>query len=232
MSPGGGGGGGGGALFSRTSSASTGAGGSQAGQSLQDYQGGLMLLEQQNKSRKIMSQGSALAAAASAPVRWASPNEECEEEDEDMAFGLFDDGPPNPGFAPSGATAALNYKENEDESLGLFGSPLQPKPAPSGDTLHRIISLQKFSGAWSWQKEIFDLIVVDCNKIDLQLPGVDKDVTATALVVAFLEKQMGSRKDVWEMVVAKARAWLRGQGVEVDEVIASAVKCIEEDGRH
>ncbi|KAK4626246.1 von Willebrand factor A domain-containing protein 5A [Fulvia fulva] len=216
MSPGGGGGGGG-ALFSRTSSASTGAGGSQAGQSLQDYQGGLMLLEQQNKSRKIMSQGSALAAAASAPVRWASPNEECEEEDEDMAFGLFDDGPPNPGFAPSGATAALNYKENEDESLGLFGSPLQPKPAPSGDTLHRIISLQKFSGAWSWQKEIFDLIVVDCNKIDLQLPGVDKDVTATALVVAFLEKQMGSRKDVWEMVVAKARAWLRGQGVEVDE---------------
>ena len=36
---------------------------------------------------------------------------------------------------------------------------------------------------------------------------------ATALAVAFLESKLAASKDVWEMVVAKAKSWMASQGI-------------------
>ena len=102
---------------------------------------------------------------------------------------------------------------NKDDDFGLSHSESSPlhckaKNSANVDTLHRIIDLQEFSGAWSWGTEILDLINVEENSVSTTQFGPDDDVTATVFVVAYLEDRMQSQKDVWEMVVAMARFWL------------------------
>ncbi|EME46642.1 hypothetical protein DOTSEDRAFT_169377 [Dothistroma septosporum NZE10] len=155
---------------------------------------------QQNNSRKFMSQGSPFAAAAPVSRNRRRVAEKGEERDGDMGFGLF----------------------------GGFPCP-PPAPSPS-DILHRIIDLQKFSGAWSNVHEIITLIDVGKSSVSRMQFGPDDDITATIFVVAYLENQLKSKKDVWEMVVAKARSWLRGKGVKVDELVTIAAKHIKESG--
>ncbi len=59
------------------------------------------------------------------------------------------------------------------------------------------------------------------SRIDVAVNG--KDVWATALVLAFLEKKASSRADEWELMAQKAREWvdMRAPG-EVAAIIAAA----------
>lgn len=42
-------------------------------------------------------------------------------------------------------------------------------------------------------------------------------VWATILAIAFLERKMTSEKDTWELIVDKAKGWLQGQGVNMEQ---------------
>ena len=61
----------------------------------------------------------------------------------------------------------------------------------------------------------------------------DTDVAMTALVIAFFENKLKAKKEVWEMVVAKARTWMTsqtgGDSAKVDELIREAAKCLSGD---
>ncbi|KAK3723151.1 hypothetical protein LTR37_001874 [Vermiconidia calcicola] len=95
--------------------------------------------------------------------------------------------------------------------------------------MHALIALQTFSGAWAWDSSLFSVLGLDANDIDkTDILGAgstgDEVCCATALAIAFLETQVTGKKDVWEMVVSKARGWLGKQigGRDLEGVVGKA----------
>lgn len=121
---------------------------------------------------------------------------------EDMGYGLFDDGPPaqkTSAWSPSCA--------------GTFRDPL--------DT---IISLQNFTGFWEFKKELLSVCGIGKSAAaGTMLASASSgqpsrgQVWATILAIAFLERKMTSEKDTWELIVDKAKGWLQGQGVNMEQ---------------
>jgi hypothetical protein len=133
-------------------------------------------------------------------VTSTASREEQEEEDsdDDMGFGLFDD-------APAGLKAA---------------APVSP--------LHSLINLQTFSGAWEWRIELLALVVPQGKKLEVDAAFGSEQVLATCLAVAYMEARLADSKDIWEMVVEKAKVWLGSQvGADaVDSLVAKAKELI------
>ncbi|KAK5109385.1 hypothetical protein LTR62_007051 [Meristemomyces frigidus] len=99
----------------------------------------------------------------------------------------------------------------------LFGSREdQPRaeamPTASGvdskdrNTLHDLIALQTFSGAWA-------LVGL---KSSIGVLGQDEEITLFVLV--FLQVHYGQQRDVWELVAGKARRWLAEENGKEQEV--------------
>jgi hypothetical protein len=120
--------------------------------------------------------------------------EEEEESDDDMGYGLFDD-------APAGLKAA---------------APVSP--------LHSLISLQTFSGAWDWRDELLAVVLPKGKKLEFDAAFVSEQVMATSLAVAYMESRLADSKDIWEMVVEKAKTWMGSQVGEdvVDGLVEKA----------
>lgn len=85
------------------------------------------------------------------------------------------------------------------------------------DTLEALVTLQAFEGSWAWNGKLFAALGVDeaaaASKI-ASLFGASSPKTslsATALVLAFLETRLAAKKDEWEMLADKALAWLASQ---------------------
>jgi hypothetical protein len=93
----------------------------------------------------------------------------------------------------------------------------------SGDKLRDIIALQTFEGFWEWSAELCGIVGVKGDK--------KKDsIFATAMAVRFLEVKLKGEKDVWELVVEKAREWLveqcGGDEGKVEKLCAEVDKVI------
>lgn len=144
-------------------------------------------------------------------------------------------------YAPAGQAAAANDQmaeacafeaHDDDMGFGLFDDgPAVPPPATQAvQAMHSLISLQTFSGAWAWTPQLFALLGISETKITN--PAELGPDAATALAVAFLETKVAAKKDVWEMVVTKARAWLAkqigGGPGEVDKVVQIAAAYLVE----
>ena len=71
--------------------------------------------------------------------------------------------------------------------------------------------MQTFGGAWEWNDEVFEIIGKEVT-FDAEA-FASEQLMATALAVAFLESKLAASKDVWEMVVAKAKSWMASQGI-------------------
>ncbi|EEU35305.1 uncharacterized protein NECHADRAFT_36894 [Fusarium vanettenii 77-13-4] len=113
----------------------------------------------------------------------------------------------------------------EDEDLG---SPAPPPPAPAFNTetaLKTLITLQTFSGSWSWNRELEGVLGVKAKDLTtMSLPAAvanhkqKDDIVATACAVVFFKSKLKSEEDTWEMLVEKAEGWL------TDEVGEDAAK--------
>lgn len=115
---------------------------------------------------------------------------------EGAGFGLFDDGSAAP------------------KSLG--GSP--------GDPLDIIISLQHFTGFWEFKKDLLSVCGIGKSAAaGTMLASASSgqplrgQVWATVLAITFLERKMTSEKDTWELIVDKAKVWLRSNGVSMEK---------------
>jgi hypothetical protein len=66
------------------------------------------------------------------------------------------------------------------------------------------------------------------KKLEFDAAFVSEQVMATSLAVAYMEAQLADSKDVWEMVVEKAKAWIGSQVGEdvVDSLVAKAKELI------
>lgn len=97
-----------------------------------------------------------------------------------------------------------------------------------------LIDLQTFSGAWAWTPALLSLLGTSSSESDVKAlfssEGIDDEtVIATTLAIAFFEKRLPGKREVWEMVVLKARGWLgRALGRGVDDVgrVVERVKTI------
>ena len=108
------------------------------------------------------------------------------------------------------------------------------KPAPSEPdpevayvhSMHALINLQTFSGAWAWNDELFSALGISESDVVKEDLGSDSECCATALAIAYLKMKVAGKKDVWEMVASKGRAWLEKQlgmdEVGVDELVENA----------
>ena len=88
-----------------------------------------------------------------------------------------------------------------------------------------LIDLQTFSGAWGWSSQLLSLLGVTGASVKAALGQSDETVMATALSVAFLEKRVAGKKEVWEMVVNKAKNFLAqslGAKESAEDVVGKA----------
>lgn len=137
----------------------------------------------------------------------------------------------SPFSASVGATSAAESKDEEKEEsdgdmgYGLFDdAPAAPKAATPASPLHALIGLQTFSGAWEWSDDLLAVITPKGKKLEFDAAFGSEQVMATSLAVAYMEARLADSKDVWEMVVEKAKTWLSSQvGAEVvDSLIEKA----------
>ncbi|KAH7185216.1 von Willebrand factor type A domain-containing protein [Fusarium flagelliforme] len=115
--------------------------------------------------------------------------------DEDMGFGLFDDGPSVPPVCPPPPAASTSVLE-----MG---------------PLRALTSLQTFLGSWSWSVELERVLGVDSKEVaKLDLPStvtghaLESEILATACAILFFKRKLADEKDTWEMLVEKAEGWL------------------------
>lgn len=111
---------------------------------------------------------------------------------------------------PSLGVPAPSSDSDDEMGFGLFDSEDPPKPAPPANPLHRLIGLQTFSGAWDWNEDLF-AVLMQGKKPEFDAMFGSDQVMATALAVAYMESQLLDSKDVWEMIVSKAKTWMGTQ---------------------
>ena len=149
--------------------------------------------------------------------------EEEEEEDEEMGYGLVDDGEAGRGLSlgevpPSPLPPFRRGGGEEKRSTEL------PRELSDSDKVLALISRQDFDGWWEPSRALADVIGIQEEVLEAPKQATtmknkkkmkDKNgkeeqgkVWTTVVVVVFLEENMQTERDVWDLVVDKARAWL------------------------
>jgi len=142
-------------------------------------------------------------------------------------------------------SSEVNSDGDADEEMEDVASSSQESPLNQDATsldaeqkMHQLIEMQHFDGSWcsdsnSKNNKLWTLLGVTRDQVaamtltlTLNDNTVRDKVKATALAIAWLETKASHDAEVWEMVVAKAKAWLATQvgGSEhaVDEALTMA----------
>ena len=102
----------------------------------------------------------------------------------------------------------LDSTEEEEEDDSDNKNDFRPDP------LHLLIALQTFAGFWEYSETL--LFACSVSVTEEMIPkGADSQIFATLLAVYFLETKMADEREVWELVVEKARGWLEGRGGDI-----------------
>lgn len=162
----------------------------------------------------------------------AMPLPDAEESDEDMGFGLMDDGAPAPALAPQPEVGKAKSKKKSlfsasspfsrrksSTSSGSSSSASAPAAVDTTNALQALIALQTFVGSWTWNGDLEKVLGVTAKKAGrVVTEEIKGDVLATICAVVYLRKRLGEERDTWEMVVDKAVEWLRGERVDLEGV--------------
>jgi hypothetical protein len=128
--------------------------------------------------------------------------------DASMAFGheLFSSAPPPPRARRSSGPAAN-----------------RPAPSvPATRPLDLLVRLQRADGSWDLTRELADLVGIPFGDLeramgDAAARGEARVAWATALALAWLERNAGAARAEWQMLAAKAERWLnRAEALRTD----------------
>ncbi|XP_060569595.1 von Willebrand factor A domain-containing protein 5A-like isoform X2 [Ruditapes philippinarum] len=102
-----------------------------------------------------------------------------------------------------------NTRENSAENVtGSGESTSQQK----GDHMISVIGLQQLRGQWNMSDQLLQLLdVTKEDVVDKLTFSKDSSVVCTVLVLAWLRKQFSQRQEEWQMIEAKALAWISSQ---------------------
>ena len=80
------------------------------------------------------------------------------------------------------------------------------------DLLARLVALQDFDGSFELSAALAGVVAVavEAMRTAAASVGVAEGVLATAVAVLFFETKLAHLQDDWQLVVGKARKWLRG----------------------
>ncbi|XP_060602110.1 uncharacterized protein LOC132755284 isoform X2 [Ruditapes philippinarum] len=102
-----------------------------------------------------------------------------------------------------------NTRKNSAENVtGSRESTSQQK----GDYMISVIGLQQLHGQWNMSDQLLQqLDVTKEDVVDKLTFSKDSSVVCTVLVLAWLRKQFSQRQEEWQMIEAKALAWISTQ---------------------
>ena len=106
--------------------------------------------------------------------------------------------------------AASKSEASPSSAVQTQGAPTYEQmdaEAEESDPLQKLIALQTFEGYWNLDARLLEAVGLSAQHKALQ--GTDSKVWATVLAITFLERRMAGDKEVWVMVVEKARGWLK-----------------------
>lgn len=113
-------------------------------------------------------------------------------------------------------------------SSGVALDPQTPR-----DTALAIINLQTFAGSWTANDLEYLMRLMGMGNLSSLISGTaghSPEALLTAIVVRFLEKRIAGEKDIWELVVDKARAWIQTE--VLDEEVAKQLWMQAEQAFH
>ena len=125
----------------------------------------------------------------------------------------FGSGPPGPGLESmtdgcSGRSRMAMARSGRDQDRCREEKSISADSA--GDDLTLMVRLQSASGSFAWGDVIGKLFKTTKEDLMGANPGCGEDVWITALAIRALE-EMASQKDLWELVVQKAKKFLMKQ---------------------
>ena len=127
--------------------------------------------------------------------------EEMEESDNDMSFGLFE------------AESSSDDSDAEEEMKCSLKKP----------GLNELIDLQSANGIFKMGKSIEILLDMKEEEIKEKCPqGIDMDVWITALCIVLIETKFSESKDLWELVTSKARKSIELHTENLDKILVEA----------
>ncbi|KAL8733083.1 MAG: hypothetical protein Q9181_003704 [Wetmoreana brouardii] len=85
-----------------------------------------------------------------------------------------------------------------------------PPTRTDNEKVHAVIGFQDFEGWWRWDKNLLEILGV------AEVDELKEKEWITMLVIKWLEVKMADEKEVWELVVEKARAWLTGRTMDTE----------------
>ena len=127
--------------------------------------------------------------------------EEMEESDNDMSFGLFE------------AESSSDDSDAEEEMKCSVKEP----------GLNELIDLQSANGIFKMGKSIEILLDMKEEDIKKKCPqGIDMDVWITALCIVLIETKFNESKDLWELVTSKARKSIELHTENLNKILVEA----------
>ena len=112
--------------------------------------------------------------------------------------------------APHKSMAASKSEALPSSAVQTQGAPTYEEmdaEAEESDPLQKLITLQTFEGCWNMDARLLEVVGFSAQHKAPQ--DTDSKVWATVLAITFLERRMAGDKEVWVMVVTKARGWLK-----------------------
>ena len=117
---------------------------------------------------------------------------------------------PSPNFEPQKiAPAAQRARPHTNNAL-----PIRPPPAPVRPEVVKLIKFQLYDGSFPLGS-LRDIVGTNAVE-EARKRQLDDAAWATALSIAFIEKYMGSQKELMEDLLMKAREYL-GRRIDIDE---------------
>ncbi|KAI9787082.1 MAG: hypothetical protein M1839_003317 [Geoglossum umbratile] len=157
---------------------------------------------------RMMSRSSALAPGGACDDSTASPPKGKKMKKSSPALGFFSSRKSKASPAASPESDESGKEEMERSSIP------KPKPTNPTETLHALITLQSFTGSWDLTSSLCELL--DVSLADAQAKVQDKklwNVWATILAIMYFEEKLKHEEETWDLVVGKARDWVRGEKV-------------------
>ncbi|KAF6221415.1 hypothetical protein HO133_002270 [Letharia lupina] len=99
-----------------------------------------------------------------------------------------------------------------------------PKEITDIEKVISIIELQDFEGSWTEATQLTSTMGIKekilCTKME--------SYWITWVVVAFLEQKMGKERETWDLVICKAKTWLKGNFFRTEVLEAEARQVIQQ----
>ena len=131
---------------------------------------------------------------------------------------------PHKQFASMAASKSEALPSSAVQTQGAPSYEEMDAEAEESDPLQKLIALQTFEGCWNMDARLLEVVGFSAQHKAPQ--DTDSKVWATVLAITFLERRMAGDKEVWVMVVEKARGWLKDmegtedRGLEDDWTLA------------